>query len=188
MTSTDKPRRCIYLYGVVPKGLPPPRPDPSLQLVAFNGLVAVVELVPEPDLRPVTSPEALDVAGRRESVAWVAEQARRHREVLNAAMSRGPIVPARLCTLFEDAGELRRTLAARERSFMGAFDRWNIQQSIDQLGVHIENIQASESDIRDLDFAAETANFTRSQILFPAGTAGRAQANLIPPSVLQLPQ
>ncbi len=51
-----------------------------------------------------------------------------------------------------------------------------------------ENLSASRSRIRDADFAAETANLTRAQILQQAGTAMLAQANLIPNTVLTLLQ
>lgn len=45
---------------------------------------------------------------------------------------------------------------------------------------------ASESRIRDLDMAAETINFTKSQILSQTAMAMLAQANAIPQQVLQL--
>ena len=45
---------------------------------------------------------------------------------------------------------------------------------------------AEHRDIRDADFARETANLTRSQILQQAGTAMLAQANQLPQNVLQL--
>lgn len=50
----------------------------------------------------------------------------------------------------------------------------------------IENQSAARSRIRDADFARETANLTRSQILQQAGTAMLAQANQLPQNVLQL--
>ena len=49
-----------------------------------------------------------------------------------------------------------------------------------------ENISAARSRIRDADFAQETANLTRAQILQQAGTAMVAQANTLPQSVLSL--
>lgn len=52
----------------------------------------------------------------------------------------------------------------------------------------IENIQASESSIRDADVAAEISEFTRAQILTQAATAVLAQANAIPQSALSLLQ
>ena len=46
--------------------------------------------------------------------------------------------------------------------------------------------QAAESLIRDVDFANETANFTKTQILTQTATSMLAQANISPMSVLQL--
>jgi flagellin len=48
------------------------------------------------------------------------------------------------------------------------------------------NMQAAESAIRDVDFAAETTEFTRNQILQQSSTAMLAQANSLPQSVLSL--
>ncbi|MBW1740046.1 MAG: flagellin [Deltaproteobacteria bacterium] len=50
----------------------------------------------------------------------------------------------------------------------------------------IENTQAAESVIRDVDMAAEMTTFTKNQILLQAGTAMLAQANMAPQAVLQL--
>ena len=49
-----------------------------------------------------------------------------------------------------------------------------------------ENLSAARSRIRDTDFAAETANLTKNQILQQAGTAMLSQANSLPQSVLSL--
>ncbi len=49
-----------------------------------------------------------------------------------------------------------------------------------------ENISASRSRIQDADFAQETANLTRAQILQQAGIAMLAQANALPNNVLTL--
>ena len=49
-----------------------------------------------------------------------------------------------------------------------------------------ENLSASRSRIQDTDFAAETANLTRGQILQQAGTAMLAQANSLPNGVMAL--
>lgn len=50
----------------------------------------------------------------------------------------------------------------------------------------IENLSASRSRIMDADFAVETANLTRSQIMQQAGSAMLAQANSLPQQVLSL--
>jgi flagellin len=49
-----------------------------------------------------------------------------------------------------------------------------------------ENLSASRSRIRDADYAKETAELTRTQILQQAGTARLAQANAVPQNVLSL--
>ena len=54
--------------------------------------------------------------------------------------------------------------------------------------IAVENIQASESLIRDADVAGEVTQFTRSQILTQSGTALLAQANAIPQNALTLLQ
>ena len=72
------------------------------------------------------------------------------------------------------------------RARLGAFGKNTLQSNLNQLGVSIENLSDAESRIRDTDFAQETAQFTRSQILVQAGTSILAQANLTPQSVLQL--
>ena len=74
------------------------------------------------------------------------------------------------------------------RAYLGAFVNDTIEPNIASLNIAIENLVASESEIRDLDFASETAEFTRAQILFQAGTSVLAQANLIPQAVLRLIQ
>lgn len=54
------------------------------------------------------------------------------------------------------------------------------------LSTTIENVQAAESVIRDVDMAAEMITFTKNQILLQAGTAMLAQANMAPQVVLSL--
>ncbi len=57
---------------------------------------------------------------------------------------------------------------------------------VDNLMTTNENLSASRSRIMDADFAQETANLSRSQILQQAGTAMVAQANQLPQGVLAL--
>jgi len=54
------------------------------------------------------------------------------------------------------------------------------------LSATIENVQAAESVIRDVDMAMEMTDFTKNQILLQAGTAMLAQANMAPQQVLAL--
>ena len=57
---------------------------------------------------------------------------------------------------------------------------------VQTLQVASENAQASRGRIMDADFAKETANMTRAQILQQAGTAMVSQANSMPNNVLSL--
>lgn len=60
------------------------------------------------------------------------------------------------------------------------------QATVSNLGVYSQNLQTSRSRIQDADFAKETANMTRSQVLSQAGTAVLAQANALPNGILAL--
>ena len=54
------------------------------------------------------------------------------------------------------------------------------------ISVGAENLQASESRIRDADMAAQMVEYTKNIILVQSATAMLAQANIKPQSVLQL--
>ena len=71
------------------------------------------------------------------------------------------------------------------RAKMGAMQS-RFQNAIETIGIQRENISAARGRIVDADFAEETANLSRSQILQQAGTAMLAQANQLPQQVLQL--
>ena len=74
---------------------------------------------------------------------------------------------------------------SNNRASLGAYQN-RLEHTIANLQVASENLSASESRIRDVDLAAETVNFTKTQILMQAGTAILAQANQAPQAVLQL--
>jgi flagellin len=61
-----------------------------------------------------------------------------------------------------------------------------LEHTLTNLASYEENLQSSESRIRDVDMAAEMVNFTKLQILQQAGTSMLAQANASPQSVLSL--
>jgi len=71
------------------------------------------------------------------------------------------------------------------RAALGAIQN-RFSSTISNLNTTTENLSASRSRIQDTDFAAETANLTRGQILQQAGTAILAQANSLPNGVLSL--
>lgn len=73
------------------------------------------------------------------------------------------------------------------RSYLGAVQN-RLQSAISNLGVQTENLEESRSRIRDTDFAAETANLTKTNILQQAGTSVLASANAQPQIALSLLQ
>ncbi len=74
-----------------------------------------------------------------------------------------------------------------QRAKFGALQN-RFASTIANLETSVENLSAARSRIRDADFAVETAELTRTQILQQAGTAMLAQANQIPQNVLSLLQ
>jgi flagellin len=72
------------------------------------------------------------------------------------------------------------------RGRLGALQKNVLETNVSSLQIALENVTASESAIRDADFASETAALTRAQILVQANTSVLAQANSTPQNVLAL--
>lgn len=72
------------------------------------------------------------------------------------------------------------------RGRLGAFERNVLDTNVRSLQSQFENLTASESQIRDADFAFETSRLTRGQILVSAGTSALQLANTQSQQVLQL--
>jgi flagellin len=77
------------------------------------------------------------------------------------------------------------TAVSSLRSSLGSIQS-RFESTISSLQATVENLSASRSRILDTDFASETANLTKAQILQQAGTAILAQANAVPQNVLSL--
>lgn len=86
-----------------------------------------------------------------------------------------------------DAIDKALDLVNNTRATYGAAQN-RFEAVISNLQIASENTAAARSRIMDADFAAETANLSRTQILQQAGTAMVAQANQLPQSVLKLIQ
>jgi flagellin len=87
-------------------------------------------------------------------------------------------------TVIDDIDAALNTINA-ERATMGA-SQSRFEAVISNLQISVENQAAARSRIMDADFASETANLSRSQILQQAGNAMVAQANQLPSQVLAL--
>jgi flagellin len=73
----------------------------------------------------------------------------------------------------------------KQRADLGAYQN-RLEHAIRGLDIGAENLQASESRIRDVDMAHEIVRYTTNQILLQSSTAMLAQSNLKTQSVLQL--
>ncbi|WP_029461559.1 flagellin N-terminal helical domain-containing protein [Serpentinimonas barnesii] len=93
------------------------------------------------------------------------------------ANSANAAVLAALDTAIATVNDTRATLGAVQSRF---------ENTINFLRTSVENQAAARGRIMDADFASETANLSRSQILQQAGTAMIAQANQLPQGVLAL--
>ncbi|MEM6692408.1 MAG: flagellin, partial [Planctomycetota bacterium] len=72
------------------------------------------------------------------------------------------------------------------RGRLGAFQATTLESNLNSLGETRANLLEAESSIRDADFAQESANLTRAQILVQSGTNVLSLANQNPQNVLAL--
>ena len=75
----------------------------------------------------------------------------------------------------------------KQRADLGAYQN-RLEKTVVGIDIGAENLQASESRIRDTDMAKEMVDFTKNQVLSQAGTAMLAQANQSSQNVLSLLQ
>jgi flagellin len=83
--------------------------------------------------------------------------------------------------------DLAVSVVSQQRGDLGAYQN-RLGFTIRSINNTIENVQASESTIRDADVAEEVSALTRAQILVQSSTALLAQANAVPQSALSLLQ
>ena len=98
----------------------------------------------------------------------------------NANVQNGDLSQAQ--SVIDDA--IKQVSSLRGR--LGAFQKNVVGSTISSLGIALENTAAAESQIRDTDFAAETAALTRGQILQQAAIQSLSLANSGPQAVLSL--
>ena len=72
------------------------------------------------------------------------------------------------------------------RGRLGSFERGTLDTNANQLNIAIENLTSADSSIRDADFAYETSQLARNQILVSAGTTVLTLANQTTQAVLKL--
>jgi len=104
---------------------------------------------------------------------------------VSAATIAGAVTDAASASAAVTAIDAALTAANTTRATLGAIQN-RFESVVSNLQVSVENQSAAKSRIMDADFAQETANLTRGQILQQAGTAMLAQANSLPSGVLAL--
>lgn len=113
----------VWVYGVVPGDAPelPRRAGVDerhdVELIRHAGLAAVGSAVPRAEYRR----EALEV--QLEDLQRVAALARAHQRVLDDALALGPVVPLRICTIYDSADRVREMLEHERPSLAAALQR-----------------------------------------------------------------
>lgn len=156
--------RVLYLYGIVSSDRAMPLVSgATLEVVAFSALAAVVEPVPRDEF----SPEALE--RRLAHLDWVAPLACKHAAVLDEIMRSGPIIPARLCTLFTSERALADALSGRAPEFRDALElldgrqEWGCKLFYDE--ARVRALAAGHPGVAALASAAATANPGHAYVL-----------------------
>ncbi len=128
----------------------------------------------------ISAPESITIGGTVADIGLSASIARDSNGIntLDVSTAEG----AQLAILRLDSA---LSSVSSNRAAMGALQN-RFESTISNLQNVSENLSAARSRIQDADFAAETANLTKGQILQQAGTAMLAQANSLPQSVLSL--
>jgi hypothetical protein len=155
----------LYLYGVVPGGQAVPSPrGATLRAVPFGSLVALVELVPSSEF------SATELEQKMQRIDWVGPLACKHAAVLEDIMRHGPVVPARLCTLFTSAGSLAGSLAEEAPRFqdalrwLGGRQEWGLKLFCDE-GRLRALVGAADPRARALEAAAGDASEGQAYVL-----------------------
>ncbi|MGA9045949.1 flagellin, partial [Sulfuricurvum sp.] len=86
-----------------------------------------------------------------------------------------------------DIAESAQKLLSRIRSDLGSVQS-QLVSTVNNISVTQVNVKAAESQIRDVDFAEESANFNKYNILAQSGSYAMSQANAVQQNVLKLLQ
>jgi hypothetical protein len=120
--------------------------DAPVRIVAEDGLAAIVSPVPLPEFGEELLSESLN------DLAWLETVARAHQRVIDAAFEDGPVVPLRLCTIYEsDEGvrELLREDARRFGELLDALDgreEWSVKLFVDPERLEAEATRDGEQE------------------------------------------
>jgi Gas vesicle synthesis protein GvpL/GvpF len=124
---------CVLRAGDhLPDSLPGVDPEALVQPLEDEGLVVLMSRVPMAEFGEEPLRENLN------DLSWLERVARAHEAVLERALSGGPIVPLRLCTIFADEAGVRAMLAREGRQLREALERldgrqeWGVKLLVDR--------------------------------------------------------
>ena len=123
------------------------------------------------------SGETINVSATAVSASNIATAAASSVSISGAASTNAEAALASIDNAIAEVVKQRATFAAAQTGF---------ESVVSNLQAASENQAAARGRIMDADFATETANLSRTQILQQAGTAMLAQANALPQNVLSL--
>jgi gas vesicle protein GvpL/GvpF len=119
----DVEGHALWTYCVIRSGDPLPDPIPGVdssaevEQIEEGGLVALASRVPLADFSEEPLRENLN------NLPWLGLVARAHEAVLERVLGRGPIVPLRLCTIYDDDAGVRAMLSREHEALSKALER-----------------------------------------------------------------
>jgi Gas vesicle synthesis protein GvpL/GvpF len=135
--SVSVPGELVWAYCVVPADAPPPGdltgvdPESAVERLVVGPLAALVSRVPRSEFGPEPLRRNLN------DLDWLARTARAHEAVLEHALACGPLVPLRLCTLYEDRDGVERMLESERELLTKALEsvagrqEWGVKLRVD---------------------------------------------------------
>ena len=158
----------VWAYCVVPADAPPPRgtagvdPRFAVERVEAAGLAAFVSRVPLAEFGAESLRENLN------DIEWLERVARAHEAVLDHVMPETPLVPLRICTLYQDAQGVRRMLDKERPVLVNALEsvtgrqEWGLKVLVDPERLLVRARESSgeaESMAADLEGATEAGGY-----------------------------
>lgn len=146
----------------------------GLRRIAFRDVAALVEDVSSDEFGPA------GLERNMASVDWVTRAARRHEAIVSAAMTLGPVIPARLCTIFSDATAVERTLDEEHQrlrsqlSYLGARSEWSLKLYCDAEKLDA-SVDEADPELAALARAEEGATQGKAYLLRKKRDARRAE-------------
>lgn len=164
-----------YLFGITSVENPlDATPLSGLRRIAFRDVAALVEDVSSDDFGPS------GLERNMASVDWVTRTARRHEAIVSAVMSLGPVIPARLCTIFSDARAVERTLDEEHHrlktrlSYLAARSEWSLKLYCDPEKLDA-SVDQADPELAALTRAEEGASQGKAYLLRKKRDARRAE-------------